>query len=199
MVTFLIFDKKMVEVEGVIKEAETKLPPSKAPLALGTVLREDGSSLRRRIDAAEMKRWNDAARSWYEKAQATDPADLSIKRRLTDFLLQSKQTDEAQKYLEAIRTQGGGAKNAETTAWANRALALVLANGTDRTQLTKALAIFEPDGKPVTQAKKARSSSARTSVIRKTCGFLLEFSTCKEPMFIAKERLRSWKLWPTRI
>ena len=155
LVTFLIFAKQLGEAEVVIKDAETKLPPSKAPLALALCCEKmgrayDGS------DNAETKKWNDVARSWYEKAEAAEPADLSIKRRLTEFFLQSKQTDEAQKYLEAIRAQGGGAKNAETKAWADRVLALVLANGTDRAQASKALAIFEPDGKPVPDGQEGK-------------------------------------------
>ena len=54
------------------------------------------------------------ARTWYEKAEAAEPENLSIKRRLTEFFLGSRQTEEAQKYLEAIRKQSGGVKNTET-------------------------------------------------------------------------------------
>ena len=53
-------------------------------------------------------------------------------------------------------SKSGGAKNAETTAWANRALALVLASGTDRTQVSKALALFEPDGQPVPAGQEGK-------------------------------------------
>ena len=42
------------------------------------------------------------------------------------------------------------------TTWANRALALILASGTDRTQLSKALVIFEPDGKPVRAGQEGK-------------------------------------------
>ena len=155
LVTFLIFAKQMGQAEVVIKDAETKLPPSKAPLALALCCEKMGRAYNG-PDNAETKKWNDAARSWYEKAEAADPADLSIKRRLTEFFLQSKQTDEAQRYLEAIRTHAGGAKNAETKAWADRVLALVLANGTDRAQASKALAIFEPDGKLVPAGQEGK-------------------------------------------
>ena len=154
LVTFLILAKKMPEAEVVIKDAETKLPPSKAPLALALCCEKMGRAYNG-TDNAETKKWNDVARSWYEKAQAAEPANLSIIQRLTEFFLQSRQTDEAQKYLEAIR-QGGGAKNTKTTAWANRALALVLANGADRTKASKALAIFEPDGKPVPAGQEGK-------------------------------------------
>ena len=40
--------------------------------------------------------------------------------------------------------------------WANRALALILANGTDRTQLSKALTLFEPDGQPVRAGQEGK-------------------------------------------
>jgi tetratricopeptide (TPR) repeat protein len=157
LVKFMVFTKQMAEAERVIKDAETKLPPSKAPLALALCCEKMGRAYDG-IDNAEMKKWNGAERSWYEKAQAAEPADLSIKRRLTEFFLRTRQTDEAQKYLETIiRRQGGDAKNAETTAWANRELALVLASGTDRAQISKALAIFEPDGKPVPAGQEGKA------------------------------------------
>ena len=35
-------------------------------------------------------------------------------------------------------------------------------------------------------------------MIQRICEFSLEFSTCKIPMYTAKERLRSWKVWRTR-
>jgi tetratricopeptide (TPR) repeat protein len=155
LVTFQIFAKQMSDAAGTIKDAEAKLPSSKAPLALALCCEKMGRAYDG-TDNAEMKKWNDAARSWYEKAQAAEPANLSIKRRLTDFFLQSRQTDEAQKYLEAITRQGSGVKNAETKAWANRQLALVLASGTDRAQASKALAIFEPDGKPVPAGQEGK-------------------------------------------
>jgi cellulose synthase operon protein C len=156
LVTFMIFSKQMAEAEKAVKEAETKLPPSKLPLTMALCCEKMGRAYDAGTDNNDMKRWNDVARSWYEKAQAAEPADLSIKRRFIDFFLRSRQTSEAQKYLEALRKQGGGAKNTEIMAWANRALALVLANGTDRTQLSNALAIFEPDGKPVPAGQEGK-------------------------------------------
>ena len=50
-------------------------------------------------NGTEMKKWNDAARNWYKKAEAAQPEDLSIKRRLTEFFLRSKQINEAHNYL----------------------------------------------------------------------------------------------------
>jgi tetratricopeptide (TPR) repeat protein len=155
LVNFVILTKQPVEAENVIKDAQAKLPPSKAPLTLARCWDMLGRAYEGRDNAA-VKRWNDAARSWYEKAQAAQPEDLSIKRRLTEFFIRSKQTDEARKYLEAITKESSGSKNAETTAWAKRALALVLANGADRERLSKALAIFEPNGEPVPAGQEGK-------------------------------------------
>jgi tetratricopeptide (TPR) repeat protein len=155
-VNFLIFTKQPGEAEKIIKEAETKLPPLRAPMALASCCERMGEMYGSSGNGIEMKKWNDAATSWYKKAEAAQPENLSIKRRLTEFFLRSKQIDEAHKYLEAMRKQNGGAKNAETAAWANRALALVLASSTDRTQLSKALTLFEPDGQPVPAGQEGK-------------------------------------------
>jgi cellulose synthase operon protein C len=155
-VTFMIFTKQPGEAEKIIKEAETKLPPLRAPLALASCCEKIAEMYGGSGNGIETKKWNDAATNWYKKAEAAQPEDLSIKRRLTEFFLRSKQIDEAHKYLEAMRKQNGGAKNAETAAWANRALALVLASGSDRTQLSKALTLFEPDGQPVPAGQEGK-------------------------------------------
>ena len=191
----LDFTKQPKEAEKVIHEAETKLAPLQAPMALALCCEKMGQFYDSSGNATEMKKWNDAATNWYEKAEAAQPDDLSIKRRLTEFFLRTKQIDEAHKYLEAIRKQNNGAKNAETAAWANRTLAFVLASGTDRTQVSKALSLFEPDGQSVPAGQEGKTPS----MIPKICGFLLEFSTCKKPLCTAKEPSRSWKIWRTRI
>ena len=158
LVTFMILSKKPIEAEKVIREAEAKLSSSKAPMALALCCERMGRAYDGSMDNVdELKRWNDAAKGWYKKAEAADPENLSIKRRITDFFLGSKQTEEAQKYLEAIRKQSNGVRKAETTTWANRALALILASGTDRSQLSKSLAIFEPDGQPVRAGQEGKS------------------------------------------
>jgi tetratricopeptide (TPR) repeat protein len=159
LVSFMIITKQPAKAATVIQEAEVKLPPQRAPMALAWACEKMGEAYSGSGNDAEMKKWNDAARAWYEKARAAQPADLSINRRLAEFFLRSRQIDEAKKCLEVIRDQGGGVKNAETAAWANRTLAWVLANGADRTQLSKALALFEPDGKPVPEGQEGRNLS----------------------------------------
>ena len=150
-------DQATEEAEKIIHEAETKLPPLQAPMALAFCCEKMGKMYGSNGNGTEVKKWNDAARKWYKKAESAQPEDVSIKRRLTEFFLRSKRIDEAKNYLESIRKQEGIAKNAETTAWANRTLAFVLASGTDRTQVSKALALFEPDGQPVPAGQEGKN------------------------------------------
>ena len=159
LVSLMIITKQPAQAAKVIQEAEVKLPPQRAPMALAWACEKMGEAYSGSGNDAEMKKWNDTARAWYEKARAAQPADLSINRRLAEFFFRSRQIDEAKKCLEVIRHQGGGVKNAETAAWANRTLAWVLANGADRTQVSKALALFEPDGKPVPEGQEGRKLS----------------------------------------
>ena len=126
LVTFLISKQQPVQAEKVIRDAEAKLleiTPSKAPIALALCCEKMARAHDGNMDqVAEVKRWNDEARAWYEKAQAAKPEDLSIKRRLTEF---SSKADrwKRPKNLEVIRRQSAGAENTETTTWANRAFA----------------------------------------------------------------------------
>jgi len=157
LVNFLILTKQPKQAEKVIQEAETKLAPLQAPMTLALCCEKLGQFYDGSADAAEMKTWNDAAMKWYQKAESAQPDDLSIKRRLTDFLLKTRQINVARTYLEAIKKQEGRARNAETAAWANRALALMLASGSDQTQASKALSLFEKDGKSVPAGQEGKS------------------------------------------
>ena len=105
LVIFMIVTKQPEEAEKIIHEAETKLPPSRAPMALALCCEKMGQMYGGSGNATEMKKWNDAATKWYKKAESAQPEDLSIKRRLTEFLLRSKQINEAKSYLESIRKQ----------------------------------------------------------------------------------------------
>ena len=124
LVTFMIFTKQSAKADKVIQEAATKLTSSKAPLTLALCCEKMGRAYEGTGNDVELKKWNDAAKKWYGEAQKAQPDDLSIKRRLAEYFLRSRQIDEAEKCLNEIRQQGGGARNAETAAWANRTLAL---------------------------------------------------------------------------
>ena len=154
---FMILTKQPGQAAKVIEEAEAKLPRARAPMALARSCATLSVAYMGGGNEAEAKKWNDTAKVWYEKAQAAQPGDLSVKRSLAEFLLRSKQFDEAEKCLDAIRTQGEGAKNAETARWANRTLALVLASRGNPTQLSKALALFEPTGKLVPAGQEGKN------------------------------------------
>ena len=152
-------DKLFAEAKKVVQQTDTKVPLSQAPISLALCCERMGQAYAALDDEASTKKWNDAAKMWYEKAQAAQPEDLSIKRRLAEFFIRSKQIDAAKDCLIAIRSQEGeGAKNAETARWANRTLALVLANTADRAQLNNALALFEPDGKPVPAGQEGKNN-----------------------------------------
>jgi tetratricopeptide (TPR) repeat protein len=159
LVDFLIRAKEPKQAEKVIHEAETKIAPSQAPMAIALCCEKLGQFYEGSGDAAEMKNWNDAAVQWYQKAESAQPDDLLIKRRLTDFFVRTRQINVARTYLEAIKKQEGRARNAETAAWATRSLALILAGGADQAQASKALSLFEKDGKPVPAGQEGQSVS----------------------------------------
>jgi cellulose synthase operon protein C len=159
LVDFLIRAKEPKQAEKVIHEAETKIAPSQTPMAIALCCEKLGQFYEGSGDAAEMKNWNDAAVQWYQKAESAQPDDLLIKRRLTDFFVRTRQLNVARTYLEAIKKQEGRARNAETAAWANRALALMLAGGADQAQASKALSLFEKDSKPVPEGQEGQSVS----------------------------------------
>ena len=156
LVNFLILTKQPKQAEKVIQEAETKLAPLQAPMPLALCCEKLGQFYDGSGAAAEMKNWNDAAIKWYRKAESAQPDDLLIKRSLTELFLRTGQIDVARTYLEAIKKQEGGAKNAETAAWANRALALILASGPDQTQASKALSLFEPGRESVPAGQEGK-------------------------------------------
>ena len=158
LVTFLIITKQpAVEVEKAIREAEKNLPQAQAPIALALCCDKLGQVYNGSGNKAEMDRWNDEAEKWYEKAEAAQPQDLSIKHLLTEFFLRNRQFDNADAYLEKISKQVGDAKSGETAAWANRTRALVLASGADPAQKRKALTFFERDGKPVPAGQEGKT------------------------------------------
>ena len=109
LVGFMIFTKQLAEAEKVIVQAEAKLPKPQAPMTLALCCEKMARAYNAADNSSETKKWNDAAKTWYEKAQADHPEDLSIKRRLAEFFLRSKQVNAATDCLNAIRNQEGGA------------------------------------------------------------------------------------------
>ena len=97
LVWFMVITKQAEKAEQAIRDAEANLPQSKAPLTLAQCcelvgrLYDAGNN-----DDAKKKKWYAEAKKWYEKAQAAQPDDLSIKRRLTEFFLDTKQIERGQ-------------------------------------------------------------------------------------------------------
>jgi len=158
LVGFMVFTNQSDKAEQAIRDAEKNLPQSQAPLALAQCCELVGGAYEtKNTDDAMKKKWYAEAKKWYEKAQAAQPDDLSIQRRLTQFFLDTKQMDEAKSRLNAIRKKGTGAKAAGTVAWARRKLALVLASDADYRQVRQALSLFEPNDQPVAPGQEGKT------------------------------------------
>ena len=103
----MILTKQLGAAAKVIEEAQAKLPPWRVARCCERM----GEAYSGTGNEPEMKKWNGEARGWYDKALAAQPADVSIKRRLAEFFLRSRQIEDARKCLEEIREQGGCARN----------------------------------------------------------------------------------------
>ena len=107
-----------------------------------------------------------------------------IKRRLAEFF-RSRQIDERKRcwtrFGKRWRRQERG-----TAAWANRTLARDTGQlRRSRTQLSKALALFEPDA----EARCRLDKRVRTFMILRTNGFWLKFSTCRRRQITARRAI----------
>jgi tetratricopeptide (TPR) repeat protein len=154
LVNVMVITKQTQKAEKAIQDAQANLPPSQATsLALAQCCEIMGKASK---DEATTK-WYGEANEWYKKEIDAQPNDLSIKRRLTEFFLRTKQMSDAKAQLNAIRKLGDGVKAAETKAWARRTLASVLASGTDKQQLLEALYCFEPNDRPAAAGQEGRA------------------------------------------
>ena len=149
LVKFLAETKQLEKAENAFKEAKTHLAQSAqpvAPLALAECCEFVGRVYAGESNAdAVKKKWYGEAKSWFEKAQAAQPNNLSITRRLTQFFLQTKQIKEAESQLAAILKRGSSDnKTVDEVAWAKRVLALMLVDKGDPESARKALALYEP-------------------------------------------------------
>jgi tetratricopeptide (TPR) repeat protein len=146
LVKVLVRNKHLVEAAKAIKDAEANLPPPQAPLALAECCELVGKASEGTDE--DKKKWYAQAKGWYEKAQAAHLDDLSIARRLANFFLRTRQIAEVEAQLDAILKRGTRPRNAETVAWARRALAWVYAKSADVQKVRKALTLLEPAGQP---------------------------------------------------
>ena len=151
LVSVLIATQQWDKAETAVRDAEAALgnasilPKSRVPLALAQCCELLGRASEGSKDGAA-KNWYAEAKNWFTKAQAAEPDDQLIVRRLTAFYLQTKQIKEAESELLGILNGGAGTSNAETVAWARRTLAIIYATSTDDEQVRKALALFPQEG-----------------------------------------------------
>jgi cellulose synthase operon protein C len=146
LVWFMVFTKQAEKAEQAIRDAEANLPQPQAPLALAQCCELVGRAYEtgNTDDAMKKKKWYTEAKKWYEKAQAAQPDDLSIKRRLTKFFLDTKQMSEAKSQLESLTDKK-------------------LANSEDRFLLAR---LYEMSGDWPKAREKYRELNSRTKNLR---------------------------------
>ena len=158
LVDFMVITKQAEKAEQAVRDAEKNLPESKVPLTLAECCGLLGRLYDTNIkDDAKKRRWYGEAKNWYAKAQAAQPNDLSIKRRLTKFFLDTKQIDEVRSYLDGILAKRVGSQDTSIVNWARRMRASLLTATADSEELRKALALFEPASQSVASGQEGKS------------------------------------------
>jgi cellulose synthase operon protein C len=151
---YVVSTKQVEKAEQAIQEAATTLPPAKKFMTLGQCCELMAQAYEAANDEAAKAKWYGEAEKWYEKDRAAQPDDLPVARRLTDFLIRTKQPEKVSSLLNAILKNGNG-KNSKITVWARRTLALVLASGTDPKRLKEALTLVDPQDQATQAGAKA--------------------------------------------
>ncbi len=143
LVTFLAQVIRQPEkAEQVVRDAEASI--AKAPLVLAQCCGIVGKA----YEAGEPERaksWYAQARHWFDEAQKAlkDPGDLTVKRRLAEFLLKTNEADGAEGPLKEILARTADGKSPDLAVWARRNLAMLYAQG-NPPRIAEALALL-PD------------------------------------------------------
>lgn len=140
LVQYLISTKQLDKAEKTVREAEAALTGARAPIALA----QCDELMGRGYDGAsddKVKAWYAEARAWYDKARAAAPDDFMLLRRLTEFLLRTRQTALAEAQLTDVLKSS---KSPDALAWARRTLALNWASSGDFKKIAQALEIMNP-------------------------------------------------------
>jgi tetratricopeptide (TPR) repeat protein len=138
LVTFLVQNRRLEKAEKAVDEAKSHI--ANAPLVMAqcceAVSRAYGPGDPERADP-----WHKQARYWFVEAQKAlkDPGDLTVRRRLAEFLIRTNHAAEAEGPLNEIMRAAGG-RSTEAT-WARRLLAEVYALG-DPPRIDDALALI---------------------------------------------------------
>jgi tetratricopeptide (TPR) repeat protein len=149
LVQFLAGTGQADKAEAATKEAEQKLPPAPAPLALAQCYEFLGEG--------------DQAEKHFRAALAARPDDPAVLRGAAAFYLRAGQAQRAEPPLRKLSDSAGRA-SAGDVAWARRNLAVeVLARG-DYRQFRGALALLESN-RPVNQRESVEDQLARALVL----------------------------------
>lgn len=126
LVRFLILARRTEQAEQAAREAEVRLAPK--PTAVAQCCAIVGKAYEV-VDPDRSRTWYGRARSWYDRAQRElkDPTDLSVKRLLAQFLVETNQPAEAEPVLKEILDQSAS-KSPTTASSARRALAQLYVN-----------------------------------------------------------------------
>jgi predicted Zn-dependent protease len=136
LVNLLIQTKQLPAAEQAVRDAEKKL--ARSPLALAQCCELMGRANAGPNAGAQAKKWYDEAQQWFKEARK-DSKDLSVARRFAEVLLQRteffvaekqfKEAEEpfkqAEERLKELLSQASHAKDAVTSSWARRTLALI--------------------------------------------------------------------------
>lgn len=141
LVQVLLMTRQIDKAERAVKDAEARLADTK-PLALAQCCQIVGKALQL-AEPDRAKAWYAQARTWFDKAQQAlkDPADLSVKRALAAFLLETKAPAEAEPVFKDILARTADGKSPALTTWARRGLAQAYVTA-DPPRTAEALALF---------------------------------------------------------
>jgi tetratricopeptide (TPR) repeat protein len=140
LVTFLVQNRRFEKVEKAIGDAQAHI--AQAPLVMAQCCETVGRAYGV-VEPDKAKSWYGQARHWFDEAQKAlkDPNDLTVKRRLAEFLIRTNQADEAEGPLREILARTEGGRSPDAAAWARRVLAQVYALG-DPPRIEDALALL---------------------------------------------------------
>lgn len=140
LVQLLTMAHRNDQAEKVAREAEGRLAAT--PIALAECSGVVGKAYELG-DPDRARDWYRRARDWFDKAQAAlkDPDDLSVRRQLAAFLLQTNEAAHAEGPLKEILARASGGKSPTLAAWARRGLAKVYV-GASPPRIAEAMALY---------------------------------------------------------
>ena len=140
LVRFMVLTRQDVKAEEAVRDAKASIPA--APLAVAQCCAMVGKAFE--LGWPERaKSWYGEARGWFAKAQQAlkDPGDLSVKRRLAQFLLETNEAADAEAPLKEIMARTADGKSPTLANWARRSLARLYATS-NPPRNAEALALF---------------------------------------------------------